>query len=99
MNTLKRKNCEMTSPISNIFSPSKEARSAKRDEVKIFNDPIHESIKMESLCLKIIDTVEYQRLHHLKQLGVCDYVFRGATHTRLILKNHIVTILKMDLNS
>jgi HD-GYP domain-containing protein (c-di-GMP phosphodiesterase class II) len=47
-----------------------------------FKDPIHLFIPMSGLCLKIIDTPEYQRLHHLKQLGACDYVFRGAHHSR-----------------
>lgn len=51
-------------------------------ECKIFNDPVHNTIKMEGICLKIVDTFEFQRLHMLKQLGVCDFVFRGATHTR-----------------
>jgi deoxynucleoside triphosphate triphosphohydrolase SAMHD1 len=37
---------------------------------------------LDPLCIKIIDTVEFQRLHSLKQLGTCDFVFRNATHTR-----------------
>jgi hypothetical protein len=49
---------------------------------KTFNDPIHKHIKLEGLCLRIVDTYQFQRLHSLKQLGVCDYVFRGATHSR-----------------
>lgn len=49
---------------------------------KNFTDSIHGQITMEPLCLRIIDTPEYQRLHYLKQLGTCDFVFRGATHTR-----------------
>lgn len=41
---------------------------------KIFNDPIHESIRFDEMCLRIIDTVEFKRLRGLKQLGVCDHV-------------------------
>lgn len=47
-----------------------------------FNDPIHGNITMNGLCLRIIDTKEFQRLRNLKQLGTCDYVYPGATHTR-----------------
>ena len=48
----------------------------------IFNDPVHGNIPMDGLCLKIIDTKEFQRLRYLKQLGTCDYVYPGATHSR-----------------
>ena len=41
---------------------------------KIFNDPIHDSIQFDEMCLQIIDTVEFKRLRGLKQLGVCDHV-------------------------
>jgi deoxynucleoside triphosphate triphosphohydrolase SAMHD1 len=49
---------------------------------KIFNDPIHHSIQLDDLTVKIMDTPQFQRLGKLKQLGTCSYVFRGATHTR-----------------
>jgi HD superfamily phosphohydrolase len=47
-----------------------------------FNDPIHGNIAISGLCLQIIDTRQFQRLRDLKQLGTCDYVYYGATHTR-----------------
>ncbi len=49
---------------------------------KIFNDPIHGRIRIPDYCVKIIDTVEFQRLRNLKQLGLTSYVFYGATHDR-----------------
>ena len=55
---------------------------SSKTEGKWFNDPVHGNIIMEHLCLAIIDTPEYQRLQGMKQLGVCDRVYRGATHTR-----------------
>lgn len=49
---------------------------------KIFNDPIHGRIEIPDYCVKIIDTIPFQRLRNLKQLGLTCYVFPGATHTR-----------------
>ncbi len=50
--------------------------------MKIFNDPIHGRIEIPEYCVEIIDTIEFQRLRYLKQLGLVSYVFYGATHTR-----------------
>jgi len=49
---------------------------------KVFNDPIHGHIEMHPLCVKIIDTPQFQRLRYLKQLGASYYVFPGAAHNR-----------------
>ncbi|XP_041375532.1 deoxynucleoside triphosphate triphosphohydrolase SAMHD1-like [Gigantopelta aegis] len=49
---------------------------------KVFNDPIHGTIVVHPLCVKIIDTPQFQRLRYLKQLGVCYYVYPGASHNR-----------------
>lgn len=49
---------------------------------KIFNDPIHGHIEMHPLCVKIIDTPEFQRLRFIKQLGGCYFVYPGASHNR-----------------
>ena len=47
-----------------------------------YNDPIHQHIVLDDLTTRLIDTPQFQRLHSLRQLGTCDYVYRGATHTR-----------------
>ncbi|KAK2909489.1 hypothetical protein Q8A67_005326 [Cirrhinus molitorella] len=49
---------------------------------KIFNDPIHGQFELSQLLVKIIDTPEFQRLRHIKQLGGAYLVYPGATHTR-----------------
>lgn len=49
---------------------------------KIIYDPIHKYMKFDSLILKVIDTIEFQRLKNIKQLGLCYHVFPGASHNR-----------------
>jgi hypothetical protein len=49
---------------------------------KFFVVLVSNSISFSGICLRIIDTPEFQRLHLLKQLGTCDFVFRSSTHTR-----------------
>ncbi|KAH9490948.1 SAM domain and HD [Bulinus truncatus] len=53
-----------------------------KKESKIFNDPIHGHIVLHPVCLAIIDTPEFQRLRNIKQLGMCYYVYPGASHNR-----------------
>lgn len=45
-------------------------------------DPIHGLIQLPDVCLRFIDTCEFQRLRDLKQTGSCHLVYIGATHTR-----------------
>jgi HD superfamily phosphohydrolase len=50
-------------------------------------DPIHDLIEFdlsdfEQLAWSLIDSVEFQRLRRIKQLGFSELVFPGATHSR-----------------
>ena len=38
---------------------------------KVFNDPVHGHIKLHPLLVKIIDTLQFQRLRYISQLGGC----------------------------
>ena len=49
---------------------------------KLFGCNIHNSIRVSPSALKIINTWEFQRLRHIKQLGLCHYIYPAATHTR-----------------
>jgi deoxynucleoside triphosphate triphosphohydrolase SAMHD1 len=49
---------------------------------KVIYDVIHGYMKISPLCKKIIDTPEFQRLRHLKQLGLTFLIFPSANHTR-----------------
>jgi HD superfamily phosphohydrolase len=50
---------------------------------KIFNDPVYGFITIPSdLIFTIIDHPYFQRLRRIKQLGLTDFVYPGALHTR-----------------
>lgn len=71
--------------IQAIFRPPVPPSPARRRPPttgKTFNCVVHGMIPLDPICVLIIDSPPFQRLHHLKQLGTSDYVFRGATHTR-----------------
>lgn len=46
-------------------------------------DAIHGRIWLTRLERRLINTPEFQRLRHITQLGLADYVFPTATHSRL----------------
>jgi HD superfamily phosphohydrolase len=50
---------------------------------KIVHDPVHGSIRVSGLNMRLLDSAELQRLANIKQLGLANLVFPGANHTRL----------------
>ena len=49
---------------------------------KSFRDPIHGYIDVDDLELAIIDSMPFQRLRSIRQLGTSYLVYHGAEHTR-----------------
>ena len=50
---------------------------------KIFNDPVYGFVQIRSdLIFDIIEHPIFQRLRRIKQLGLTDFVYPGALHTR-----------------
>ena len=47
-----------------------------------FRDPIHGFIDVYPHERQIIDTVEFQRLRRIHQLGLTHYIYHGAEHSR-----------------
>jgi HD superfamily phosphohydrolase len=47
-------------------------------------DPLYHLIEIDSIAVKVINTPPFQRLRHLNQIGLVEYVFPGATHNRFI---------------
>src|SRR5215831_15130763 len=63
--------------------------STMSDELtKRIRDPVHGLIvfqlskEVDRAAWDLIDTPEFQRLRRVKQLGVSEFTFPGATHTR-----------------
>ncbi len=49
---------------------------------KSVSDPVYGTIPLTELELKIIDTQVFQRLRHVEQLGLANYVFPSADYSR-----------------
>lgn len=47
-------------------------------------DPIHGSIHILDEVIPVLSADFFQRLRNIKQLGFSEYIFPGATHTRLL---------------
>ncbi len=45
-------------------------------------DAVHGFIRFNTLERHLIDSIAFQRLHHIRQLGIAFLVYPGATHTR-----------------
>ncbi|HET7229513.1 MAG TPA: HD domain-containing protein [Longimicrobium sp.] len=51
-------------------------------EFEVVRDPLWNTIRVDATALALIDTPEFQRLRHIRQLGLAYLVYPGATHTR-----------------
>lgn len=68
------------------------------EKPKYFRDPIHGFIEVDPLELKIISHPLFQRLRRIKQLGLANYVYHGADHTRFAHSLGVMHIVKRILN-
>lgn len=57
-------------------------------------DPIYGYIGLTAQEVKIVDTMAFQRLHNIKQLGAAFFVYPGATHSRF--SHSLGTMFLMD---
>lgn len=62
----------------------------KIEHHKDFYDNVHGFIKVTKLETEIIDSVFFQRLRNISQLGLLNYVFPGALHNRF---NHSLGVM------
>lgn len=55
----------------------------KAHKPKILNDPVHGFIQIpDGIILELIEHPYFQRLRRIRQLGLTDFVYPGALHTR-----------------
>ena len=57
------------------------SESSEFEKGKI-HDPVHNTINLSEIEIKIINSKAFQRLRNIKQLGLVSYVFPGADYTR-----------------
>ncbi len=69
---------------------------------KNVQDPIWGAIELDMDLMSIVDTMEFQRLHWIRQLGMCYTVFPGAVHTRFqhsLGTMHVASLIGRRLES
>lgn len=49
---------------------------------RIIRDPLWNTIRLDPVAMRIVDTAAFQRLRYIRQLGFAHLVYPGATHTR-----------------
>jgi uncharacterized protein len=49
---------------------------------RIVRDPLWNTIRVDPVAVRILDTPAFQRLRYIRQLGFAHLVYPGATHTR-----------------
>ena len=67
----------------------------------LIRDPVHGDIPVTAEELRILDTVEMQRLRHVRQLGTAYLVYPGAQHTRFehsVGTAHLASRLIAEIN-
>ncbi|TCS81071.1 HD domain-containing protein [Tepidibacillus fermentans] len=70
--------------------------------MKTIRDPVHNIIQFdkneERLLLDLIDTLDFQRLRHIRQLGLTSFTFPGAEHTRFTHSLGVTHVMKRLLD-
>uniref|UniRef100_A0A7E4V576 HDc domain-containing protein n=1 Tax=Panagrellus redivivus TaxID=6233 RepID=A0A7E4V576_PANRE len=65
------------------YSSTKMLYNPETQPIFHISDPVYEtSIEIPLILKPLIDSVPFQRLRGIKQLGVTEFVYPGATHTR-----------------
>ncbi|MGA9772889.1 MAG: HD domain-containing protein [Blastocatellia bacterium] len=69
-----------------------------------YRDPLHniisldESLPDDRLIVELIDSVEFQRLRRIKQLGIAMFTYQGAEHSRFTHSIGVMHLMTRALN-
>ncbi len=67
---------------------------------KIFNDPLYGLIGFDhEIIYRLIDHPYFQRLRRIKQMGLSDYIYPGAVHTRFQHSLGALYLMKKSIES
>lgn len=69
-------------PFELSFTYNKQMAQNDKHDKKVIFDNIHGYITLNRVENRILETLYYQRLRWIRQLGFSFYIFPGATHTR-----------------
>ena len=67
--------------------------------IRNINCPLHGFITLTPLMCRLVDTPEFKRLHHLRQLGITYMVYPSANHTRFEHSMGVSHLAKMLIKS
>jgi len=69
-----------------------------------YRDPLHniisldESLPDDRLIIELIDSIEFQRLRRIKQLGIAMFTYQGAEHSRFTHSIGVMHLMTRALN-
>jgi len=63
-------------------SPGTLGAMTRPSQYRIVRDPLWNTIRVDPIAARIMDTGAFQRLRYIRQLGLAHLVYPGATHTR-----------------
>ncbi|MDG1454816.1 MAG: HD domain-containing protein, partial [Planctomycetota bacterium] len=49
---------------------------------EVVRDPVHGLVRLEEADMAFVDSLPFQRLRHISQLGLTNRVYPGACHSR-----------------
>ena len=65
-----------------LAAPQRRTYPVHMSDYVTIRDPLWDTIRVDPMAMRIVDAPAFQRLRHIRQLGLAYLVYPGATHTR-----------------